>query len=199
MTYATNAQNAATRAQASADQAGADAQAAADAASQAQETAAAKRDAELAAAAQAAADEMAQCEGVGIDPSQNSDQDKPWYADLGIWPEDIDDPAEWATVTSHWSTILGTSSLLGLVFPPVGLTLGLLGLGAGLASTILNGVAHGTDSAEFHSSLGQLLLGGMFFGKGRMFKAAGVDELVGAKVSEIAGELTQTVIGVFTW
>ncbi|MEV0169493.1 ALF repeat-containing protein, partial [Streptomyces sp. NPDC050803] len=202
VSYASSAQNSAAQAQASADQAGQDSQAAADAASQAQETAAELRQAELEAAAQAAAEAAQQNEANGTDPSQTADQDNPFYVDWGLWPEDVEDPKDWAKVTGHWATILGTAGTVCSLIP------GLQGLGLGLSiaswgisgvSTILNGVGYGCDSAEFKSSLGQFLIGGIFLGKGWMFKKAGIADEIGVKVSETVGGVVESVIGVFDW
>ncbi|MFD5056504.1 hypothetical protein ACFWJZ_37005, partial [Streptomyces tendae] len=199
---AAGAQSSAARAQASADQAGQDAQAAADAASQAQETAAALRQAELEAEALRAAQEAAENEQNGTDPAQSGDQDTPFYVDWGLWPEDVEDPKDWASVTSHWATILGTAGTVASLIPggqAIGLGLGLAGLALSATSAVLNGVGYGWDSSEFKTSLGQFLVGGIFMGKGAMFKKFGFADEVGAKVSEFTGGVIDSAIGWLTW
>ncbi|MFL9659613.1 hypothetical protein ACJ7VE_38660, partial [Streptomyces sp. PB17] len=199
---AAGAQSSAARAQASAGQAGQDAQAAADAASQAQETAAALRQAELEAEALRAAQEAAENEQNGTDPAQSGDQDTPFYVDWGLWPEDVEDPKDWASVTSHWATILGTAGTVASLIPggqAIGLGLGLAGLALSATSAVLNGVGYGWDSSEFKTSLGQFLVGGIFMGKGAMFKKFGFADEVGAKVSEFTGGVIDSAIGWLTW
>ncbi|PCG81412.1 hypothetical protein CIB93_35565, partial [Streptomyces sp. WZ.A104] len=209
--YAVDAQASAARAAASAQQAGQDARAAAAAASQARAIAAQKRRAEAAAAAKKAAEEARKHQENGTNPSdkpENDDTgDTKW---LGLWPEDMKDPKDWAAATGHWSTVFGTASVvLGVaaLFPtPASPVLGGLAFGAGLISWGLQGVSaglsgwgYGWDSSQFHQALGLFVVGGVFFGKGRLFSKFGVAEEIGAKVSGVVSDAATTVVGWLTW
>ncbi|WP_175408492.1 ALF repeat-containing protein, partial [Streptomyces sp. TRM64462] len=206
VTYASNAQASATSAQASATQAGKDAKAAADAASAAHKIVADKRKAEAEAAARAAAEAAKQHEQNGTNPSDGEVDDDGDTKYWGLWPEDMSDPKDWADATGHWSTIAGTAGLVlgigALFFPPLGVAAAVAGLvswGLQGVSTILKGVGYGWDSSQFKESLGIFVVGGLFLGKGQLFKKFGVAEEIGAKVSGVVSDAATTVVGWLTW
>ncbi|WP_037762651.1 ALF repeat-containing protein [Streptomyces sp. FXJ7.023] len=215
---AAQAQASAASARASAIQAGADAKAAADAASEANAIVAAKRKAEAAEAARKAAEKAKQDKENGTNPSQNEDEDKPWYWDWELWPEDIGSAKQWATVTGHWSTIAGGASVIlgvgALCFPPAAPALlaaagavGLVSWGLQGASALLNGIADNWQGSDFHTALGMFAVGGIFLGKGALIsKFGGLDdalrpvaEEVGSKISGVVGDAATTVVGWLTW
>ena len=203
---ASSAQASASRARAAEIQAGKDAAAAATAASQARSIEAAKRRAEAAAAAKAAAEAARKHQDSGTTPvkqNEDTDGDTKWF---GMWPEDMSDPKDWADATGHWSTVAGGISVglgvVGIFFPPAWAAAGVVGLvslGLQGVSTVFKGFGYGWGSAEFQEALGITLIGGIFFGKGKLFEKTGVTKYVGAKVSEIAGNVTTTVIGWLDW
>ncbi|MFE9461183.1 ALF repeat-containing protein [Streptomyces californicus] len=209
--FAVDAQASASRAAADAQRAGQDAAAAAQAASQAHAIAAQKRRAEAATAAKKAAEVARKHQQDGTNPSdkpENDDTgDTKW---LDMWPEDMKDAKDWASATGHWSTLFGTAAVvLGVaaLFPtPASPVLGGLAFGAGLISWGLQGVSaglagwgYGWDSSEFHQALGLFVVGGVFFGKGRLFSKFGMAEEIGAKVSGVIGDTATTIIGRITW
>jgi hypothetical protein len=207
VSYAADAQSSAALAQASAEQAGQDAQAAADAASQAQETAAARRLAESEAAARAAAEEAKQNEENGTDPADQEEQDKPWYWEWKIWPEDIGDPKQWVEVTDHWASSLGDASLVfslaAFANPPLGLAISAaLGRAAWIvsgANVILNGFAYGVESAEFKRSLATFVVDSATNGLGRALKKFGVGEKAINAVENGIDVVWDTVSDLIDW
>ncbi|MGX1403969.1 ALF repeat-containing protein [Streptomyces ambofaciens] len=211
---AAEAQASAASARASKLQAGADAAAAADAASEAKAIVAAKRKAEAAEKARQAAEKAARDQQNGSNPSQTSDQDKPWYYDWELWPEDIGSAKQWATVTGHWSTIAGGAGVVlgvgALLFPPAAPALlaaagavGLVSWGLQGTSALLHGIADNWQGSDFHSALGMFAVGGIFLGKGKLLsKFGGLDDVaenVGAKISGAVSDATTTVVGWLTW
>ncbi|MGW7278870.1 ALF repeat-containing protein, partial [Streptomyces sp. NPDC054844] len=218
VSYAADAQASAASARAAAIEAGKDERAAAAAASEARSIVAAKRKAEAAEAARKAAEKAKQDQENGTNPSQNSDEDKPWYWDWELWPEDIGDPKQWAAVTGHWSAIVGTAGVVlgvgALLFPPAAPALlaaagavGLVSWGLQGASALLHGIADNWQGSDFHSALGMFAVGGIFLGKGALLsKFGGVDdalrpvaEEVGSKISSVVGDSVTTVVGWLTW
>lgn len=207
VSFAVDAQASASQARAAAEQAGQDAQGAAAAASEAHAIAAAKRQAEVIEAAKKAAEEAKQHEQNGTNPSDSPENDddgdtKFW----GLWPEDISDTKDWATVTGHWSTVFGAGAVVlgvgSFFFPPLApfaVGAGYVSWGLQGVSAVLSGFGYGWDSSEFQSALGLFVLGGAFFGKASVFKKFGLAEEVGAKVSSVVSDATTTVIGWLTW
>ncbi len=207
------AQASASRAQASANQAGKDAKAAATAASEARRIVVVKRKAEAEAAAKRAAEKAKEHQSNGTNPSQTSDNDKPWYVEHGVWPEDVKSAKDWAQVTGHWSTIAGGAAVVlgvgSFFFPPLGgaaLAVGLVSWGLQGASALLNYIGNGPDSSEFHSALGMFAVGGILLGTGQLLSKFGkmpafgpAVEEVGEKIANVAHDITTTVAGWLTW
>nr|WSZ99605.1 hypothetical protein OH820_31680 [Streptomyces sp. NBC_00857] len=101
------------------------------------------------------------------------------------------------------SVALGVGAMFSGPFAPV---LGSLALGAGViswglqgVSSIFAGAGYGWDSSEFHQALGIFIVGGVFFGKGAIFRKLGLAEEVGAKVSGVVSDTATTVVGWLTW
>ncbi|WP_424217448.1 ALF repeat-containing protein (plasmid) [Streptomyces sp. BI20] len=209
-TFAAQAQASASQAHASAVQAGQDAEAAAAAAGDAHRIAADKRDAELRAQAQQAAEEAKRHQQANTSPVGPVDDDgdtKYW----GMWPEDVKDTKDWATVTGHWSSVLGTASAAlcvgALFFPPLGVAatvVGAVSLGLQGASAVLSGISYGLDDARFHQALGAFALGAVFLGKGQVVKKFGeqTSKAVGAAMqngADAIGNAVTSVVGFLTW
>ncbi|MCW8216004.1 ALF repeat-containing protein, partial [Streptomyces griseolus] len=211
VSFAVDAQASATQARASAQQAGKDAEAAAEAASQARSIVAAKRQAEAVEAARKAAEKAKENERTGTNPADTPENDDTtgdvkWW---GLWPKDMGDLKDWAKATGHWSSALGSVSVVAAlasfipwatpVAGPIAVTTGIASWGLQGVSAVLSGFGYGWDSSEFHSALGMFVIGGMFFGKGKLFSKFDVAEAVGAKVSGIVGDTVTTVVGWLTW
>ncbi|MGW2564031.1 ALF repeat-containing protein, partial [Streptomyces sp. NPDC001514] len=209
VSYASDAQASAASARASAIQAGQDAKAAADAASEAHKIVMAKRKAEAAEAARKAAEAAKQHKANGTSPVDTDGDTKYW----GMWPEDVSDAKDWASAFGHWSTVAGgiavVAGVAAIWFPPAGavaVVAGVVSWGLQGASAIASGIGYGWNSSEFHTALGLFALGGLFVGKGWLFRKMGLGdgvttlaETVGGKISGVAEDVTTTVIGWVTW